>query len=158
MAQLTPRFSATRAVRDYTEQHYLPAAAACRARVADHGAVGRQIVQWRQALEQHWSALRFGDVTVETHGGQHSFEVQVCFAGLDPAAVRVELYADGGVGGGPVRLEMQRVRQGVGASGSYLYRTAVSAARPRADYTVRVLPHFDGVAVPLEDAHILWQR
>ncbi|MGO9180208.1 MAG: alpha-glucan family phosphorylase [Candidatus Limnocylindrales bacterium] len=158
MAQLTPRFSATRAVRDYTEQHYLPAAAAYRARAADHGAVGSQIVQWRQALEQHWSALRFGDVTVETHGGQHSFEVQVCFAGLDPAAVRVELYADGVVGGGPVRQEMQRVRQRVGASGSYLYRTAVSAARPPAAYTVRVVPHFDGVALPLEDAHILWQR
>ena len=28
MAHLTPRFSANRAVREYTEQHYLPAAAA----------------------------------------------------------------------------------------------------------------------------------
>jgi starch phosphorylase len=158
MAQLTPRFSATRAVRDYTEQHYLPAAAACRARAADHGAVGRQIVQWRQALEQHWSTLRLGDVTVETHGGQHSFEVQVWLAGLDPAAVRVELYADGEVGGGPVRQEMQPVRQLAGTPGSCVYRASVSAARPPADYTARVVPHFDGVAVPLEDPHILWQR
>ena len=31
MARLTPRFSANRAVREYTEQHYLPAAAAYRA-------------------------------------------------------------------------------------------------------------------------------
>jgi glucan phosphorylase len=30
MARLTPRFSADRAVREYTEQHYLPAASAYR--------------------------------------------------------------------------------------------------------------------------------
>ena len=35
MARLTPRFSANRAVREYTEQHYLPAAAAYRLRIAD---------------------------------------------------------------------------------------------------------------------------
>ena len=34
----------------------------------------------------------------------------------------------------------------------------VSAARPPSDYTARVIPHYDGVAVPLEAGHILWQR
>ena len=48
MARLTPRFSADRAVREYTEQHYLPAAAAYRARAAADCALGRQIVTWRQ--------------------------------------------------------------------------------------------------------------
>jgi glycogen phosphorylase len=38
MARLTPRFSANRAVREYTEQHYLPAAAAYRERAANKGA------------------------------------------------------------------------------------------------------------------------
>ena len=40
MARLTPRFSTNRTVREYTERHYLPAAAAYRARAADKGAVG----------------------------------------------------------------------------------------------------------------------
>jgi starch phosphorylase len=40
MALLTPRFSANRTVREYTEQHYLPAAAAYRERAADQGALG----------------------------------------------------------------------------------------------------------------------
>jgi starch phosphorylase len=66
MARLTPRFSATRTVREYTEQHYLPAAAAYRERAADKGAVGRQMVNWRQALEQKWATLRLGEVTAET--------------------------------------------------------------------------------------------
>jgi starch phosphorylase len=43
MARLTPRFSANRTVREYTEQHYLPAAAAYRTRAADKGAVGKEV-------------------------------------------------------------------------------------------------------------------
>ena len=43
MARLTPRFSTNRAVREYTEQYYLPAAAAYRARAADKGAFGVRV-------------------------------------------------------------------------------------------------------------------
>ena len=107
MAQLTPRFSANRTVREYTEQHYLPAAAAYQLRMANKGAIGRQMVDWRHSLEQKWAALRFGEVKVETRGGQHVFEVQVYLNDLDPNAVRVELYADGVSGGSPVRQEMK---------------------------------------------------
>jgi starch phosphorylase len=34
----------------------------------------------------------------------------------------------------------------------------VSGTRPVADYTARVVPSCEGVAIPLEDARILWQR
>ena len=43
MAQLTPRFSADRSVREYTEKHYLPAAKAYRERAANKGEKGKQI-------------------------------------------------------------------------------------------------------------------
>jgi starch phosphorylase len=158
MARLTPGFSADRTVREYTEQHYLPAAAAYHLRMANRGAVGRHVVDWQRSLEQKWAALHFGDVKVETRGEQHVFEVQVHLNDLDPKAVRVELYADGVTGGAPVRQEMRRVRQLAGASGGHLYSAAVSAARPPADYTARVIPRCDGVAIPLEDSRILWQR
>ncbi len=158
MARLTPRFSANRTVREYTEQHYLPAAAAYRARAADKGALGRQVVGWQDALEQNWAMLHFGDVKVETVEQQHVFEVQAYLGDVDPESVRVELYADGVNGEGPVRQEMKHVRQLVGSAGGYLYSAAVPVDRPAADYTARVLPHCSGVAVPLEAAHILWQR
>jgi len=158
MARLTPRFSASRAVRDYTEQYYIPAAEAHRLRLADTGAIGRQMVDWQHDLEQKWDKLRFGDVKVETTGDQHRYEVQVYLNDLDPKAVRVELYAEERDDDGPIRQEMRWDRQLVGASGGYVYRAAVSAARPPSDYTPRVIPHFDGVAVPLEIGHILWQR
>jgi starch phosphorylase len=62
------------------------------------------------------------------------------------------------MGSAPVRQEMKRDGQLAGALGGYVYSAAVSAARPPADYTARVIPHCDGVAVPLENARILWQR
>ena len=158
MAHLTPHFSADRAVREYTQQHYLPAATAYLSRVANKGAVGKQLVDCQHSLEQKWTTLHFGEVKQETNGKQRTYEVQVYLDDIDPKSVRVELYANRVNGGSSVRQEMKCVRQLVGASGGYVYSATVSAARPPVDYTARVIPHHDGVAIPLEDARILWQR
>jgi len=158
MAQLTPHFSTNRAVREYTEQHYLPAASAYRERSAGKGQFGVETLDWRHALEQKWGALRFGEMKLETDDNLHRFEVQMYLDDLDPEAVRVELYADGVNGALPERLEMKRVRQLVGALNGYAYRAEVSAVRPAADYTARLIPHRDGVSIPLEAPQILWQR
>jgi starch phosphorylase len=156
MAQLTPRFSANRAVCDYAEKHYIPAASAYRARAGDKGAAGRQVVDWQQALKERWGVLRVGEVTVKTDGEHHEFEAQFFNVGLDPGFVRVELYAEGINGSAAVRQEMVRGRQLETAG--HVYSTQVAAERPSTDYTVRVIPHFSGAAVPLEAAQILWQR
>jgi starch phosphorylase len=157
MARLTPQFSANRTVREYTEQHYIPAAAAYLQRVADEGAMGVQVVNWHRAMEQNWANLRLGKMKVATDWEKHVFEVQVYLGGLDPNSVRVELYADGVNGEEPVRQEMMHEKEAVGANGT-LYSAQVSATRPAADYTARVIPYCSGVAIPLEAAHILWQR
>jgi starch phosphorylase len=158
MARLAPQFSADRAVREYTEQHYLPSAVAYRERAAGNGSAGKQIVDWRKTVERKWAALRFGDVKAETKANQHIFEAQVYLDDLDPKAVRMELYADGVNGGEPIRLEMQRARQLVGAANGYVYSIVVPASRPAADYTARIVPHWSNVSVPLEASSILWQR
>jgi len=95
---------------------------------------------------------------VESNQSQHSFEVPVYLNGLDPNAVRVELYADGVDGGAPVRLEMERISQLAGTPRGYSYRARVPATRPAGDYTARAIPHHAGVAVPLEAVQVLWQR
>jgi glycogen phosphorylase len=157
MAQLTTRFSANRAVREYTEGHYIPAAAAYHMRAADKGALGAQIASWQHNLEQKWDTLRFGEVKVATEGGKHVFQVEVHLGGLDPKSVRVELYADGVNGGEPEHQEMRRGEPLSEANG-YTYSAQVPATRPATDYTARVIPHHDGVAVPLEAVQILWQH
>jgi starch phosphorylase len=157
MATLTPRFSADRTVREYAEQHYIPRAETYRRRAAENGAAGSRIVDWRRAVEREWPMLHFGGMKVETGGERHVFEVEVYLNQLDPNAVRVELFADGVNGGDPVRQAMERIRQFQGADG-YFYSAAVSSNRPASDYTARVIPYCDGVAVPLEANRILWQR
>ncbi len=158
MAELTPRFSSNRMLREYAERFYLPAAAAYRDRAAEKGAVGVQMVSWQHTLEQKWPGLRFGEVRIETDGEQHIFEVQLYLNGLDPDSVRLEVYADDVSGGGPVRQEMARIRQWADTPGGYVFGARVPATRPAIDYTARVIPQFTGVAVPLEAAYILWQR
>jgi starch phosphorylase len=145
-------------VREYTEGHYLPAAAAYRGRAADKAAIGRNIVRGKQAMSEKWATLRVGEVRAQTHDGQHLLDVAVSLGDLDPAAVRVELYADGVAGKEPARQEMKRACSADGGSGRFVYSTAVSAVRPAADYTVRITAKCDGLAVPLECNRILWQR
>ena len=157
MARLTPRFSANRSVREYTEQYYLPATASYQSRAANNGAIGRQLVDWRRNLEKNWPSVRFGEVDVETRGDGHLFEIRIDLHDLDPRAVRVELYANGILGGPCVRKEMSR-RPIPDAAGSYIYSAEVPAARAPADYVARILPRHDSVISPLEEARILWQR
>jgi starch phosphorylase len=158
MAQLTPRFSANRTIREYTEQYYLTAATAYRKRAAHHGELGRQLLHWQYALAQHWGAVHFGHLQVETSGDQHMFQLQVYLNDLDPDAVQVELYADPLDGNIPVRQVMTRGHQLVGAVHGYVYSAQVPASRPVSDYTPRLIPCHPDAIIPLEAAQILWQR
>lgn len=156
MARLTPRFSANRTVREYAEQHYLPASASYGLRTADKGALGSQIVAWRDRLEKEWAGLRFGELKTETAGQNHTFEVQVFFDKIDPKSVRLELYAEGRNGDGPIKHEMAHGRQLAGSAGGYIFAASVPTIRPAHDYTPRIVPYLPDVAIPLEAGQILW--
>jgi starch phosphorylase len=158
MALLTPRFAASRAVQEYTDQHYLPAAAAYRARSADKGAAAQHLVDWRNAQAPRWSGIRFGAVAVENGGDHFVILAEVFLGDSGPEAVRVELYADGTGGGDAVRIEMEHLRPPANPGGSHAYRATVPSGRPAADYTARVIPHFEGLSVPLEAGWIVWQK
>jgi starch phosphorylase len=158
MARLTPRFSASRTVTEYTEQHYLPAAAAFRTRASDRGAAARRLVDWRNGLAAKWAGFRFGAVTVETKGEQHFIRTEVFLPDCDPDSVRVEVYADGLPGKNPVRQEMTRLSPLTNGPGGFMFSATVSSARPATDYTARIIPHHDRLTTPLEAGWILWQR
>ncbi len=158
MARLTPQFSANRAVREYTEKHYLPAAQAYNRRAGEHGALGRELAGWEEQLKRHWTTLRFGDVQVETAGGAHNFRVQVYLDDLDPDAVEVELYAEALPGAEGARHRLVRGAPLVGATRAWTYTAQIKADRPAADFTARLIPRHPHAAIPLEAAQILWQR
>jgi starch phosphorylase len=157
MAQLTPTFSANRVVREYTEKHYLPAAAAYAARAANGNQLGRELLEWQRGLARYRFRVRFGSLVSEQQGDRYLFQVQVYLNELGPEAVRVELYADSPNGAEPVRQTMQRGEPLIGSANAFLYAAQVPATRPASDYTPRVVPYKAGASVPLEAPFICWR-
>ncbi len=155
MAQLTPRFSAGRVVREYTERYYLPAAIAYRDRSAVKGAGGKKFMEWQAALQQKWNAVHLGKLKMQAMGDQQEFATEVYLGDLDSNAVKVELYANGL---NMVRAVRQEMTRGSPIASGYVYTTKFSTKRPTTDFTVRVIPCSDAAVVPLEAAYIRWQQ
>ena len=158
MARLTPLFSTNRVVRQYTEEHYLPAAEAFLERAKNRGSVGAELVAWQTELAKHWSALRFGPATVEQQGDRYLFHVQVFLDDIDPDAVSVELYAEPQKEGDPIAQVMTRGECPAEATDNFTYSASVPTGRPAADYTPRLIPRHPGALVPLEAPFILWHQ
>jgi starch phosphorylase len=158
MARLTPEFSATRAIREYTENHYLPAASGYRERAAGDSALGAILLHWQQDIDRHWSTMHFGPVRIETRDCQHFFQVEVSPGALTHDQLQVELYGDSVQGGEPALEVMTAPEPRADSSGASIYSAQVPATRPASDYTVRVIPHHPNASVPLEAEQILWQR
>ena len=158
MARLTPTFSTNRVVRQYTEEHYLSAAAAFRKRAENRGSVGAELAAWQGELAKHWSALRFGSASVEQRDGQYVFQVQVFLDDVDPDAVSVELYAEAQKDGDPITQAMTRDERPVEAASAFTYSASVPISRPVLDYTPRVVPRHVWAFVPLEAPLILWHE
>jgi starch phosphorylase len=157
MARLTPMFSANRTVREYTENYYLPAAAAYRRRAADNGALGAQIVAWREELAARWHNLHFGKIEVSSAGDRHRFTLQVYLDELDPDAVQVQLYAQPLDNQPAIVQTLTRGQALAGAINGFVYSGQVPAARPVEHYTARIVPYHPAAAVPLEANQILWR-
>ena len=158
MARLTPRFSASRTVREYTEQHYLPAASAYQVHVADNGAGIRKVIDGQNALARQLSAIRFGAVTVEAQGDENLIAVELSLGDVSPDKVRVELYADSDKDGDAVEKEMTGTPEQGKGEGGYTYRATVPSARPATDFTARITANRDPLAQDLEAGWMLWQK
>jgi len=163
MATLTPQFSASRAIRDYTTDHYLPAAAGYSARAANDGKLGTDLMQWQTSIARGWDTLRFGKVSVESKDGQHRFHIEVLPGALHPDQFSVELYAepsDAGRDGEAVAKPeiLAACKSSTEQSGTIVYCIGCPATRPSTDYTARIVPSHAGASVPLEANQVLWQQ
>ena len=160
MARPTPEYSAHRAVREYTDQHYVRAAAAYNARAGQGGRLGAEVSAWQQKIASGWKDISFGPLSVQTGTGVMRFEVPVHLGHTDPGAVRVELFASGRNGEGPGRKAMER--GALISPGVFQYAASVDgspdANRAASDYTARVIPWNPNASVPLEADQILWQK
>jgi starch phosphorylase len=156
MARLTPAFSTNRVVREYTEKHYLPAAAALQERASNQGAHGAELLKWQHQLARSWASVRIGAATLQRADQFDAFQVQVFFGDANPDALRVELFAEGLNGEGPVRHAMQRSEPLLGSVNGFAYSLKLPRTRPAEDYTPRVVPNMTGAFIPLEAPYIRW--
>jgi starch phosphorylase len=158
MARLTTAFSSNRMVREYVETLYLPATRNYRKRIADGGSLVKHLLAWQAALDQQWPRIRFGEVRITREKGSWRFMAPVYLGEMEPAEVRVELYADPGEGEDRVCLPLVREETASTAPGWHLYEGRVQSERPAHHFTARVVPAHPEAAIPLEDRHILWAR
>ncbi len=158
MSQLTPRFSADRTVREYTEKHYIPAASAYLDRSANKGDKGKQMTEKIDILKQKWDSVRFGEIKISTVKNQQQFNVEIFISDLDPDLLQVELFADGINGEPPVIFKMKRETKPPAQTGRYYYNASVNSVRPASDYTARLITGIPDFSVPLEASLISWQH
>jgi glycogen phosphorylase len=157
MATLTPRFSANRSLREYTEKFYLPAAADYLNRSANRGEKGKVLLQQTTHLSEKWKDLFFGEMSVVTAADKHTFRVGVHLAGISPDELQVELYAEGEQSTAEIH---QMVYEGEWEEqpGLVFYEITIPANRSSVVYTPRIIPAGNGLKIPLECPLILWQR
>lgn len=157
MATLTPRFSANRTVREYTEKYYLPAAVNYKKRAAGGGVEGQRQVKMRQLLRNSWDEIKFGMIDIEEIANGYHFSAKIFFNGIEPGKIKVQLFANGLNDGLPEKITMQ-TDMSIDNAGFHQYVCDVITSRSSSDYTVRVIPSETDIAVPLENNLICWQR
>jgi starch phosphorylase len=158
MAELTPRFSSNRVLREYVERLYIPALSAFRERCGNNAAKSVSLCQLKKTMQANWSRVHFGDAAFRAEDGQYSCRVPVFFEGIDPANIAVQLYADPQDGENPEIYNLARAEQVNEPEKGYFFAGRVPIRRKISDYTPRVVAALDGAVAPLEVSQILWKE
>ncbi len=153
-----PKVQATRMVRDYVQQLYVPAARSSRAMAATGYGAARTEAGWRARLLDHWSTVRVAHVEATGAGDTPeigstlALRAEVELPGLSPSDVQVQAAygrvddADGlhEVTTAPMAHEHTEGSRHWFTATLPLERTGAFG------YTVRVLPHSEHLADPAE--------
>jgi starch phosphorylase len=156
MAELTPRFSTNRMLREYVDRLYLPGVDAYHSRTAKKCRQAITIRQWQDSVKEHWRKIHFGQLAVSGENNKLSFRVPVYLAECDPQMIQVQLYANAEAGEDPEIHKMEKGKALADTANGYEYQAVIASERPASDYTPRIIPFFKGAFIPLEAALILW--
>ncbi len=156
MAELTPQYSTNRMLREYVERLYLPALQKYLDRIDNKSQKAILISQWQENIQRYWSGVHFGVLEINSGPGFHNFQIPVHFGNLNPDFILVQIYADPKKDEEPEIHPMLRGYKLAGMEEGYLFQIHINTQRPFSHYTPRIVPNFEGVAVPLEANQILW--
>jgi glycogen phosphorylase len=157
---LGPKVRASRMVRDYTEQLYVPAARSGWAMAADGYAGARSLAAYRARVGAAWSEVRVDHVESSGVGDSPQLgetlrvTATVSTGGLEPGELEVQLVHGRTNHHADVLHDTTRVSLGVIEDlghGCHRFGGDLVLRSPGAfGYTVRVLPRHEGLAVPSE--------
>ncbi len=156
MADLAPRFSSARMLREYTEHYYLPAVQTVRARAAEDGLLAKDLLSWHARVKNSWPAVRLSHLPLTQQKGEQRVQVSVFLSDLAPEDVTVELYADATSAQPSMRLPMTPDTSARTPDGSRTYSAALPPGRPASDFTPRVVPRHPQALLPQEAPYIAW--
>ena len=151
---LGPKVLASRMVRDYTEQYYIPAADSVRRTVEAIDGLpfgqARELASYRQRVTETWPSVAITDVDstglpdTPLLGSELTLTATVALAGLRPDEVMVQAVIgrvdSGGTLTDPHYVDMTHTGSGEGGTEIFSTTTPLRLSGSMG-YTVRVLPH-----------------
>ncbi|SQI29609.1 alpha-glucan phosphorylase [Rhodococcus coprophilus] len=158
LENLGPKVLASRMVRDYAVDYYIPAAAAARSVAADDFAGAKAVAEYRERLEAAWPSVRVAQVDTEglpevpEIGSRLAVTAHVELGALAPDDVEVQAVI-GRVGSDDSLSDIVSIPMTHTGKGSFGEVFEADVRLPLAGpvgYTVRVLPHHDLLASPAE--------
>ncbi|MBF0660371.1 alpha-glucan family phosphorylase [Rhodococcus sp. (in: high G+C Gram-positive bacteria)] len=158
LENLGPKVLASRMVRDYAVDYYIPAAESARTVAADNFAGAKAVAEYRERLEAAWPGVRVAHVDTEglpevpEIGSRLAVTAHVDLGELTSGDVEVQAVI-GRVGSDDTLSDIVSVPMSHTGSGSLGDVFEADVRLPLAGpvgYTVRVLPHHDLLASPAE--------
>ncbi|MCW5852843.1 MAG: alpha-glucan family phosphorylase [Anaerolineae bacterium] len=167
LSSLCHLFNTHRMVQEYTERFYLPAAARYTCLAQPGMSEARRLAGWKAQVAGGWGAVAVESVTVGPGreyqvGSETRAAARIRLGVLTPADVTVE-FCVGRVNayGEFVDVEATPLQpQETDGGGVYLYDGTAVRCRTSGlyGYTVRVLPHHDGLTTPFVPGCIAWAK
>ncbi len=159
LQSLGPKVLASRMVKDYVNELYIPAASSSRLVAADSYALGRDLAQWKSKVRQHWSRVEVAHVSAvgvgddPQLGARIDVHVEVRLGELAPSDVAVQLlYGRVDADDRLIEPDLATLSNVEGGQDNlWRYKGAVELERTGPfGYTARVVPSHRGLAADAE--------
>lgn len=165
IAELTPRFSTGRMVKDYATKFYFPAAKAYLYAESDNLSHAKEAIEWRDRVKAAWKQVRVVGVSapcsrVNAIGAQICVKADVSLGPLSPDEVNVQaLVGQIGHNGDLIDAKPQDLALTASKDGVHTFEGHFTCDRPgHMGYTIRVMPKHPHVFVPHELPLVAWEE
>lgn len=162
IAELVPRFSSNRMVKEYCEDAYAPALDRCHQLADGDCAAARQLAAWKKNIRAHWNEIKITSIEANlpkavSPGSDVEVKARVSLGSLSRNDVEVQVYygplrSDGSIAfSGCEPLEADPKGDGTLYSGSVMFPDS-----GRYGYTVRVMPYHPLLGNALKIGLVHW--